>query len=1217
VDDRTPKSPIPPTPDNHRRPNLSTLDHLDLPRGLSSPSSLVHETLGPFEVHEVIGRGGMGIVLSGMHLEQRVPVAIKAVTGYGKVDARLRRRLRNEVQAVAALNHPGIVMVFDHGEVDHPEALLQDDTLDAGTPYFVMELTQRSTLRDVSGRLSWRQSKAILLTLLDALAHAHAAGVIHRDIKPENILLARWGGRLIPKLADFGIAYAVEGGSATAQCIGTPRYMAPEQINQPWRTHGAWSDLYSLGCVAFELLSGKELFEGTDLVNIYQQHFRPRHPRLDPVVTVLPGFQRWLDKMLSRDLDERFQTAADAARALAMIDDEGVADVAPSNASAYEFLQLTPVLDPLLAVSVAQAGSWSAGSSSAGSSSAGSSSAGSAMASLKSRHKPPSVVEQLGEAWPRPSAEPMSIRIVGTGLGVYGLRAIPLVGRESELERMWHTLLDVERTSDNRTLVVRGTQGSGKSRLIEWFTQRLKEFGAAHVLRATHSAEGGPADGLSAMLARHFRTQGASDSETEKIIREAMGEAANEADYEWQTMTRIVRPTLGEEAVSSGVQIASPAQRYAVIRRYLRALAGEKPVIIWCDDAHWGGDAIEFARFLDRVQPNDAGPVLLVLAVSDDALAERDDERELLAKLVEHDQVEELVLEPLDTVKHERLVHELLLLEGDLARDVVRRTAGNPLFAVDLIGEWVQRGVLEVGAQGFVLRDGVEPTIPDHLHDMWVQRIEGLLGDYDDDARHALELAAALGQDVQIEEWEGVCDLAGVYLDESLAAHLIERRFARRTESGWAFAHAIVRESIERLARDGGRWGGHRRICATLIDALYDTSRPQVAERYGRYAMSAHQYLQALEPLLCGARGRRSLGEYRAAQHLLASYVRCLELMEAPGEDYRWGEAWVMRARTYLNSGQPKDARRWAEKALEASNDHGWDDIRPQAMCWLALAKQWLGEKDAAEFLRRAYALLKEAPIERAMRGAYGSVAHGLTRLGDFEEAERLLERDFAAGERKDDEHAVANNYYLRCRLAAFRQQWQSALEHGETALRMMQALGHLPGVGLCMELMAEVQRLLGNTERAEDVYRECIALQETIGYPTTIAQMNLASILLKRGRIREAEQLFMLSTTAFDASGRRLFHTVALAGLLACASAQKCWDAASDHLEPIHAFLTENEACERDLAELLEFAADHLRDGGQFRDAVAVYTLAVQQWQRLGDDERIDAVMKKISRWT
>jgi serine/threonine protein kinase/tetratricopeptide (TPR) repeat protein len=1192
VDDRTPKTPIPPTPDNHRRPGLSTFDHLDLPRGLSSPSSLVHETLGPFEIHEVIGRGGMGIVLSGMHLEQRVPVAIKVVTGYGKVDSRLKRRLRDEVQAAAALNHPGIVMVFDHGEVERPKGLLEEDSLHAGTPYFVMELTQRSTLRDVAGRLSWRQSKAVLLTLLDALSHAHATGVIHRDIKPENILLARWGGRLIPKLADFGIAYAVEGGAPTAQCIGTPRYMAPEQINQPWRTHGSWSDLYSLGCVAFELLSGRELFEGSDLVNIYQQHFRAQHPRLDPVVTVPPGFQRWLDKMLTREVEDRFQTAADAARALFSIDDEGVADQAPVNASPFEFLQLTPVLDPLLTKSVAAP-------------------------AYKDDEDPPAVVEQLGGRWPRPSVEPMSIRIVGTGLGVYGLRAIPLVGRESELELMWRTLLDVESAEKSHTLVVRGAQGSGKSRLIEWFAQRLKEFGAAHVLRATHSAEGGPADGLSAMLARHFRTLGSTDLETEKVVRESMGEAAAEADYEWQTMTRIVRPVISDETISSGVQIASPAQRYAVIRRYLRFLASEKPVIVWIDDAHWGGDAIEFARFLHRVQPRDTGPILLVLAVSDDALAERDDERELLESLAEHEWVTELALDPLDTVKHEKLVQELLLLEGDLARDVVRRTAGNPLFAVDLIGEWVQRGVLEVGEQGFVLRDGVEATIPDHLHDMWVQRIEGLLADYDDDARHALELAAALGQDVQSEEWEGVCDLAGVYLDESLAAQLIERRFARRTEGGWAFAHAIVRESIERLARDGDQWSGHRRICATLIDALYDTTQPQTAERYGRYLMSAHQFRQALEPLICGAQGRRNVGEYRAAQHLLSSYVRCLESMGASDGDSRWGEAWVMRSRTYLNSGQPKDARRWAEKALETADDFGWDEIRPQAMGWLALAKQWAGDNDASEYLRRAYGLLEGVSIERAMRGVFGSVAHGLTRLGEFEQAERLLDLDLAAAKGRGDEHAVGNNHYLRCRLAIFRQEWESALEHGETAHRMMESLGHLPGIGLSKELMAEIYRLSGNTERAEDIYRECISLQETIGYPTAIAQMNLASILLKRGRIREAEQLFMMSTSAFEASGRRLFHTVGLAGLLACASAQKCWDAASDYLEPIQAFLSESEACERDLAILLEFAADYLRDGGQFRDAVAVYTLVVQQWQRLGDDERVDQIMEKISRWT
>lgn len=1183
----TPSSQYPTVSSDHGLWESSTPPRKAVAKGLDRTSSLVNTTLGPFEVHGVIGSGAMSVVLSGTHIEQRVPVAIKAITDESSSDPRFRKHLRDEVQAVATLNHPGIVVVFDYGETDRATERLTDGEVAPGTPYFVMERTRKGTLKDVVGQLRWRQAKSILLTILDAAAHAHANGVVHRDIKPANVLLAKWGGRIIPKLADFGIAYGMEGGSSLSTSVGTPRYMAPEQIRQPWRKHGPWSDLYALGCVAYEMLSGEKLFDANTRAGVYRQHFRTDHPPLEPVVSVPRGLQDWLDKMLARVPGDRFQTAADAALELDQLGK--VPEETPPNPVEYDFTRLTPVLDPLLSEDERDS---------------------------TDDTTPPARRHKLPERWPQPTIQPRSIRIVGAGQGLYGLRSIPLVGRNQELDRMWRAFRKIDESGDDRILVLRGTQGCGKSRLVEWFTQRLEEFGAATILRATHSPGGGPADGLSGMLARHFRTLGANDSEAKKLIHDAMGEAANNSPYELGTMMQVVRPSMDGDMLSTGVQIASPSQRYAVIRRYFDHLAEERPVVVFCDDVQWGSDTLDFARFLRRVRSEDHGPVMMVLVATDEALAESPDEREILADLTDQEGVDEFHIDRLESVHHERLVEELLMLEGDLARDVVRRTSGNPLLAVELIGDWVQRGVLEVGERGFVLRDGVEPKVPDHLHEVWVQRIEDLLTDYSEDAQKAIELAAALGQDVQADEWRAVCDLAGVYLDDSLAAELAERRFARRSDNGWSFAHAILHESIERLARDAGRWIHHRRNCANLMEILYDISKPRVAERLGRYAMSAHEFDRALEPLLRSARGRRRRGEYRAAQQLLSDYIDCLEQMGVAEDDRRWGDVWVIRSRTYLNDDEPKEAKRWARKALDASKEHDWDDVYPQAMGWLALAKQWLGEKDASNFLHRASSLLKSATTERRMRGVFGSVAHGLTSLREFEKAERLLDLDYEEAQKHEDERAVANNQYLRCRVAFFQQEFDDALEHAENALSLFQAVGHLAGAATCQEYMAEIHRLNGDTERAENIYRSCIKLQEAIGFRKAIAQTNLATILLKRGRAAEAEKLFVMAADAFEASGRQAFRAVALAGLLACASSQGWWGTIDEHLEPIRSFVIRTDEAERDLAELLEFAGDHLTDGEQYGDAYEAYELALEQWQRLGKDERGEEVLRKLSRW-
>ncbi|MFB6350718.1 MAG: protein kinase, partial [Bradymonadaceae bacterium] len=572
-------------------------DSDETPAGLDadeSTSSLVDTNLGPFEVYDVIGQGAMGVVLSGIHPEQRVSVAIKAITDEAASDRRFRQQLRDEVQAVAALNHPGIVTVLDYGETDASTERLTDGKVPAGTPYFVMERTRKGTVKDYVGRVSWRAAKALLLDILDAIAHAHSTDLIHRDIKPANILLARWGGRAIPKLADFGIAFAMEGGSTMSASVGTPRYMAPEQIEQPWRKHGPWSDLYAIGCVAYELLSGHKLFDADDVDTIYQQHFREEHPRLEPIVPVPAAFRDWLDKMLALHPKNRFKTAAEAACELADIEDV-VPDDNPPIRAASDIARLTPVLDPLLPDEREET----------------------SLGDRDSSHE----VSRLPDRWPQPTIKPMTIRMVGAGLDLFGLRSIPLIGRDEELDQMWKLFKAVDHTGHSRVLTLRGSQGCGKTRLVEWFTQRLKEFGAADVLRATHSAESGPSDGLSGMLARHFRTLQATDEEARKLVRRKMGEAVDNSPYELETMMQIVRPTAGD-AHSSSVSIASPTQRYAVISRYLDHLADDRPVVIWCDDVQWGTDAIQFAKFL-REQHADVGPLLVVLAGTEEVLAER------------------------------------------------------------------------------------------------------------------------------------------------------------------------------------------------------------------------------------------------------------------------------------------------------------------------------------------------------------------------------------------------------------------------------------------------------------------------------------------------------------------------------------------------------------------------------------------------------------------
>jgi serine/threonine-protein kinase len=234
------------------------------------------------------------------------------------------RRFREEVQAVAALDHHGVVMVLDHGVID-ANAAAMSEKLAVGCPWLAMEFCGGGTLKDLHRTLPWSAIKTILLATLDALGHAHARGVIHRDLKPANVLIGtRRDTRAGLKLSDFGIAGAVDGpddiGGSDA-IMGTPRFMAPEQITGAWRDQGPWTDLYSLGCLTHWLVAGKTPFKGVNIPATLVMHMHSPPPKLEAAMPLPAALDAWVAQLLAKRPSERFQCAADASFALASMED--------------------------------------------------------------------------------------------------------------------------------------------------------------------------------------------------------------------------------------------------------------------------------------------------------------------------------------------------------------------------------------------------------------------------------------------------------------------------------------------------------------------------------------------------------------------------------------------------------------------------------------------------------------------------------------------------------------------------------------------------------------------------------------------------------------------------------------------------------------------------------------------------------------------------------
>ena len=272
---------------------------------------------GRYELGELLGRGGMAEVRRAIDQRLGRPVAVKQLRADLATDPTFQARFRREAQSAAGLNHPNIVAVYDTGEE-------QDPATGVLVPYIVMELVEGPTLRDVlrEGRKILPE-RALELTagVLDALTYSHRAGIVHRDIKPANVMLTHAGN---VKVMDFGIARAVADTSATmtqtAAVIGTAQYLSPEQARG--ETVDARSDLYSAGCLMYELLVGRPPFTGESPVSVAYQHVReaPVPPsRIDP--SVPPDIDAIVLKALEKEPDNRYQSAremkADINRVLA------------------------------------------------------------------------------------------------------------------------------------------------------------------------------------------------------------------------------------------------------------------------------------------------------------------------------------------------------------------------------------------------------------------------------------------------------------------------------------------------------------------------------------------------------------------------------------------------------------------------------------------------------------------------------------------------------------------------------------------------------------------------------------------------------------------------------------------------------------------------------------------------------------------------------------
>ncbi|MCO4772647.1 MAG: serine/threonine protein kinase, partial [Deltaproteobacteria bacterium] len=340
----------------------------------------------------------MAEVWGAVHERQGARAAVKILTGDAILNPVYLALFRNEVRGIAGLDHSRIVRVYDHGLLTPEAAEASGGTLEAGSPWLAMERLDGGTLSDYAREgVDWDRLCAALLATLDGLAHAHARGVVHRDIKPGNVLLGVHGEI---KLTDFGLVHAIATVDEVGDSLllGTPAYMAPEQLQMRARDFGPWTDLYAVGCMAWALATGAPPF-GRELKDALKGHLHLEPPAFTPDMRVPPDFERWVRWLLTKPVEQRVSRAAEAS-------------------------------DTLAALSGRPRPGWRAG-------------------------------------WRRPESKREG-PLHGVGLGLLGVRSVPLVGREPEQDFLWDKLVTVDRDASPQVVMLRGGAGYGKSRLARW-----------------------------------------------------------------------------------------------------------------------------------------------------------------------------------------------------------------------------------------------------------------------------------------------------------------------------------------------------------------------------------------------------------------------------------------------------------------------------------------------------------------------------------------------------------------------------------------------------------------------------------------------------------------------------------------------------------------------------------------------------------------------------
>lgn len=791
-----------------------------------------------------------------------------------------------------------------------------------------------------------------------------------------------------------------------------------------------------------------------------------------------------------------------------------------------------------------------------------------------------------------------------------------LIGRLHDLARLEAAWERVCREETVAGVLVTGPGGIGKTRLVETFVERVGESdGDVSLVQAHHSPSPDPAQGLPSLVGEVLDREVPPEERYDYLVDRAGVEPSLAA-----AVLEIARPLIGRTEGAPRVELASSAERFATMHRWLDRQAEQGPTLVVLHEVQWGRESLDWVAAYLEERKGGGRPVFFVMTAAQEELAERPVESVQWSQLDQREEVSTIELGPLSDQDIRKVVRAMAPLTEGLLERVVTQSEGNPIYAVELVREWMERELLMERDGRLALPEGAEVDVPDSLYDICREGIERRLERFEErreDARRSLELAAVLGTPVRHAEWRRACELRGVAMPDLLTRTLVVTGVAREVErgEGLQFAHPMIRATLVRQADEAQRLVEHHRVCAVVAEEAEYLAAGERVQRVAHHRMAAGDLEEAVEPLYQALRAKMRGGDLQAVERQLEEFEKVLDALEIGEENPRRQRAYMYRGWLAQFRHRTDVADRWVKRLLEVVEPER--DVKLASEVYRLRSAVELSRGRTKASLRWAercleYGRQSDRPADAAR--CYDRRGRARRAMGELGGAREDFLRALELFEPSGEPSWIGGAHHTVAIVERLLENFESATNHLRRATRIFERAGLRSQLIRCFNTRGEIARHLERWDEAIQGYLRSLRLSKEVGKTWLPAQrLNLGYALIGDGRFEEARGYLEQVKAEAQERGTSRWMLYADVGLLACAAGAGDFEGARAVLAEVIEGVESSGLHDHDFGVLFEQAGDLAAAGQQRRMAEVCLLLSASQWQAMGRNAGVARVSEKL----